>query len=631
MTGPTEPSISITLICRKETTLHTSIYASRTAEIEIMKSKPSPFFWNHQVGRLLLAALTSVFCSWISTAQAATAKPNIMIILADDLGWSDLGCYGGEIHTPNLDSLAADGLRFTQFYNATRCCPSRASLLTGLYPHQAGIGLMASGKAPKSNDTTKPLEKFPGYRGALNESCLTIAQVLKSAGYRTAAVGKWHVGAHELPAQRGFDDFYGFVSGYGVDSWEPRMMTRLPEGKSQRTYKPGEFFATDAITDHALDFLADIRKSGSPWFLYVAYQAPHFPIASRKDDMAGYPAIYSQGWDKIREQRLARQKKIGLLPDGTKLTPRSKIPNMAAAKRSGSITADGNNPAWDSLPADRRADLAQRMAVYAGMVTGMDRNIGRLLDDLRKSGQLENTLIFFLSDNGACAEWEPFGFDMSPTQDPASGAGINQNTIDLPNKLSKGKELLGVGQQGSLPAYGSGWANVCNTPWRLYKHYGHEGGIATPFIAHWPAAVGNGGFCREPSHLIDLMATCVDLAGADYPSVFDGNKILPMEGTSLRPLLSSSSNQPVLPTPRTLAWEHEGNRAIRDGKWKLVSIASGPWELYDMETDRVESKDLAASQPERVKSMSVKWDTWANRTQVLPRPGQPNAGVKGNR
>jgi arylsulfatase A-like enzyme len=285
--------------------------------------------------RLIVFAivLITTCCSWFSRSHAAPTKPNILIILADDLGWSDLGCYGGEIRTPHLDSLAAGGQRFTQFYNSTRCCPSRASLLTGLYPHQAGVGLMTSGKASKPKDPQQ--EKFPGYRGALNESCVTIAQVLKPAGYRTAAVGKWHVGDHETPIKRGFDDFYGFVTGYGVDSWEPRMMTRLPKGKTQRTYEPGEFFATDAITDHALDFIADMRKSGSPWMLYVAYQAPHFPLASRKDDMAGYAEIYAQGWDKIREQRLARQKKLGLLDKTITLTPRSKIPLVDSAKRRG--------------------------------------------------------------------------------------------------------------------------------------------------------------------------------------------------------------------------------------------------------------------------------------------------------
>ena len=577
----------------------------------------------------ILTLLTALLLLPLSALHAAANKPNILIILADDLGWSDLGCYGGEIRTPNLDSLAAGGLRFTQFYTSTRCCPSRASLLTGLYPHQAGIGLMTSDQAAKYPGAGDKGEAFPGYRGALNANCVTIAQVLKPTGYRTAAAGKWHVGNSEPPTKRGFDDFYGFVGGYGVDSWEPRMMKRLPEGRPQRSYQPGEFFATDAITDHALDFLADMRKAGAPWLLYVGYQAPHFPVQSKREDMTGYPEIYARGWDKIREQRLTKQKKIGLLPESTALTPRSKISHPVASRRLGSWTDDGNNPAWDSLPADRRADLAQRMAVFAGMVTGMDRNIGRLIADLRASGQLDNTLILFLSDNGACAEWEPFGFEMLPTPNPVPGTGINQGTQALPNKLYRGDELATMGQAGSFPSYGSGWANACNTPWRLYKHYGHEGGIGTPLIAHWPAAVGkekdNGRFVREPAHLIDLMATCVDITGAKYPAEWIGKKILPMEGVSLRPLLAPSAGNPASLSPRLLAWEHEGNRAIREGQWKLVSLATAPWELYDMEADRLEMNDLAASQPERVKDMSAKWEVWAKRTNVLPRPEAPPA------
>jgi arylsulfatase len=557
----------------------------------------------------------------LSAADGAAAKPNILIILDDDVGFSDLGCYGGEIRTPHLDSLAAGGLRFTQFYNGSRCCPSRASLLTGLYPHQAGIGLMTSDKGARFPGAGDQGEAFPGYRGALNERCVTIAQVLKTAGYRTAAVGKWHVGDSEPPVKRGFDDFYGFVSGYAVDSWEPHMMIRLPEGKPQRSYKPGEFFATDALTDQALDFLADMRKSGAPWLLYVAYQAAHFPVQSKREDMAGYPEIYAQGWDKIREQRLARQKQIGLLPGSTTLTPRSKIPHVVAATREGSMTADGKNPAWDSLPAERRLDLAQRMAVYAGMITGMDRNVGRLLADLRASGELDNTLLIFLSDNGACAEWEPFGFEMLPTPHPVPGAGLNQGTQALPNKLYRGDELAKMGGRDSLPSYGSGWANACNTPWRLYKHYGHEGGISTPFIVHWPAGVkAKGEFRQQQGHLIDLIATCVDVAGAKYPGELDGKKILAPEGVSLVPAFA---DQPI--ARDFLAWEHEGNRAIREGKWKLVSIAGAPWELYDMDADRVEMNDLSAAQTARVQAMSAKWETWAKRTNVLPKPAGSRA------
>jgi arylsulfatase len=257
------------------------------------------------------------------------------------------------------------------------------------------------------------------------------------------------------------------------------------------------------------------------------------------------------------------------------------------------------------------------MAVYAGMITGMDRNIGRLLADLRASGQLDNTLIFFMSDNGACAEWEPFGFEIAPTDNPQPGTGINQGTQGLPNKLYQGAELARMGQPGSRPSYGSGWANACNTPWRLYKHYDHEGGISTPLIAHWPAGIqAKGEFRTQVGHLIDLMATCVDVSGARYPAEFNGSKILPPEGLSLVPAFAGR------PLEREfLAWEHEGNRAIREGKWKLVSLAGAPWELYDMDADRVELQNLADREPERVKEMSAKWDAWAIRTHVLPRPG----------
>lgn len=575
---------------------------------------------------IIAAALVPLIVSHAAEGSTPSAKPNILILLADDVGFSDLGCYGGEIRTPHIDALAGKGLRFTQFYNCARCCPSRACLLTGLYPHQAGVGLMTSDQGAKFPGAGDQGEKFPGYRGALNTSCVTIGQVLKSAGYRTAAVGKWHVGDRVLPTARGFDDFYGFVSGYAVDSWDPRMMTRLPEGKPYRAYKPGEFFATDAITDHAIDFLTDMRKSGSPWLLYVAYQAAHFPVQSKREDMTGYAEIYARGWDSIRQQRLERQKKIGLLPESTSLPPRSLIPNLAASKRLGSITPDGNNPAWDTLPADRRADLAQRMAIYAGMVTGMDRNIGRLIDDLRAADQLENTLIFFLSDNGACAEWEPFGFEMVAPSNPQPGYGINQGTQALPGKLYKGDELARMGGPGSFFSYGSGWANACNTPWRLYKHYDHEGGIATPFILHWPAFTksaegGDGGrLVDRPSHLIDIMASCLDVSGASYPEALDGRGITPAEGVSLLPLIEGKTI-PAERAARLLFWEHEGNAAVRSGDWKLVRLGfDGPWELYDMASDRTELIDLAATHPEKVRDLAAKWEAWAERAHVTPYP-----------
>jgi arylsulfatase A-like enzyme len=560
--------------------------------------------------RTISACLAALLCASaplceIFAQPPSQPRPNILIVLADDLGWSDLGCYGGEIKTPNIDKLAAGGIRFTQFYTSTRCCPSRASLLTGLYPHQAGVGLMTGDQGR------------PGYRGSLQPHCATFAQVLKSAGYKTAMVGKWHVGDDISPVSRGFDDFYGWTRGYGVNSWEPRMMIRLPEGRSQRVYKPGQFFATDALTDHALDFLGEMRKGTSPWLLYAAYQAPHFPLHARPSDIKPYRETYHAGWDAVRADRLARQKQMGLVSANTELTPRSSIPHPTAPVRIGSMTSDGNNPAWDSLPAERRADLAQRMAVYAGMVTGMDRNIGRLIDDLREHRELDNTLIMFLSDNGACAEWEPFGFDLPIITDPQPGVGINQGTQAAPNLLRHGDDLQLLGSSQTSISYGSAWANAGCTPWRLYKHYCHEGGIASPLLVHWPAQIkAVNGIRHQPSHLIDIMPTLVEVSGATYPSRLNEIAVLPPEGKSLLPAFE---NQPL--DRDMLAFEHEGNAAIRVGDWKLVRQGpTVPWELYDLSTDRTELHDLASSHSDRVKDLAAKWQTWAERCHVVPTP-----------
>jgi Arylsulfatase A and related enzymes len=546
---------------------------------------------------------------WSLAAQKEEhPQPNIIVILADDLGYSDLSCYGGEINTPNLDGLAKNGLRFTQFYNSARCCPTRAALLTGLYPHQAGVGLMTGDAGAQ----------YPGYRGAIQPYAVTLAEVLKAAGYRTAMSGKWHVGDRVSPIERGFDDFYGFTRGYGVDSFEPRMMIRLPEGKPQRSYHPGAYFATDAITDHALDFLNDARKTKQPWFLYVAYQAPHFPVQSRADDAAPYAKTYDKGWDRLREDRLARMKKAGSIPKNTPLTARSAIPRPDVAKRLGSMTADGANPAWDSLDEERRADLARRMASFAGMVGGMDRNIGRLVADLKRNGELDNTLILFLSDNGACAEWEPYGFDLNKPENVTAGAGINMGTPNSPNILHRGVELSAMGGADSLFSYGCAWANLSNTPWRLYKHYSHEGGISSPLIAHWPAAIkARGQWRAQPGHVIDVMATLVDVAGVTYPKERLGAPILPMEGVSLRPAFA---NKP-LARKAPLFFEHDGSRAVRNGKWKLVSAHAGEWELYDIDADRTELNNLAANHPEKARELAARWDEWARRTYALPRPG----------
>jgi len=518
---------------------------------------------------------------------AAATKPNVLVILADDLGYSDLGCYGGEIQTPHLDGLAANGLRFTQFYNGTRCCPTRASLITGLYPHQAGVGNMTGD------------QKLPGYRGSLQPNTATLAEVLGSAGYRTYLCGKWHLasgpGQTPKPTERGFDDYFGLVGGFH-GFWDAKAYVRLPAGRPTRTYEAGKFHATDAFTDYALDFLADARKTPErPFFLYLTYTAPHFPLHAHAEDIARYKVTYKDGWDRLRADRHKRMIDLGLIAKDTPLSPRSPYETRRDFART------GDNPAWDSLDADRRADLARRMAVYAAMVDRMDRNVGRVIDDLKKNGQLDDTLILFLSDNGACAEWDPHGFDVN------SGPR---------NVLHAAADLDKMGQPGTYHSYGSGWANACNTPFRLYKHYCHEGGIRTPLIAHWPKGIADKGkFRTQPGHMIDVMATLVDVSGATYPTKRGDHAVAPMEGTSLLPAFA---DKPL--ARERLAWEHEGNAAIRVGDWKLVRRHNQPWELYDLASDPVELTDLAGKQAERVKDLAGQWETWAKRTQVLPAP-----------
>jgi arylsulfatase A-like enzyme len=513
---------------------------------------------------------------------AARPRPNILVILADDLGWSDIGCYGGEISTPNLDKLAKGGVRFTQFYNYARCCPARATIMTGLFPHQVGMGNMTS---------PKPRTDYPGYAGVLNDRNVTIPEVLKTAGYSTWMAGKWHLGAPG-PVKRGFDEYYGMV--HGFDSfWDPTKYTRLPADRKARTYPEGKFYATDAITDHAVDFLAGAREQAKPFFFYLAYNSPHFPLHAPKEVIDKYAPVYEKGWDQIREKRFERMRAMGLVNKGWKFTPRSEIPENRFNKQTG--WGGKVNPAWATLEPDRQKDLARRMAIFAAMVEIMDRNIGRVVESLRANQQLDNTLILFLSDNGACAEWDPWGFDKN------SGPQ---------NELHRGEALAGMGQPGTYHSYGSGWANACNTPWRLYKHYAHEGGISTPLIAHWPSGISRkNAIDHQPGHILDLMPTCVELAAASYPA-----SMPPMEGRSFVPALAGK------PVKRdALYWEHEGNRAIRLGKWKAVALQpAGQWELYDMDADRTEMNDLASQHPDRVKAMARQWEQWAKRTTAIP-------------
>ncbi|MEO8313659.1 MAG: arylsulfatase [Pseudomonadota bacterium] len=508
-------------------------------------------------------------------------RPNILLIVADDLGFSDLGCFGGEIDTPVLDSLASNGVRFTQFYSNARCCPSRASILSGQYAHKVGVGHMVSDLGQ------------PGYKGRLSENAATLAEVLQTANYRTFMSGKWHVGTND-PTRHGFEQFYGTLIS-AATYWNPAEYVRQPQGSRARTYDAGTFYGTDALTDHALDFLAEARTTPlQPWFLYLAYNAPHFPVHAWPEDIAKYRKRYDAGWDVLRQQRLEKMKRQKVVPGATKLSPRSEFTNFGE-------TQTAQNPAWDSLPQDRRADLAMRMAIYAAMIDRLDQNIGRVTADLRARGELDNTLVVFLSDNGACAEWDPFGFD---------GRSSGNNVLHL------GAELDGMGKAGTYHSVGSAWANTSNTPWRMYKHYSHEGGISTPAIAHWPAGFGRRNVIENtPAHLIDLMPTFVDAAGATYPRQLGTREILPMAGKSLLPAMRGKA----MPD-RILYFEHEGHRAVRDGRYKLTALRGESWKLYDMERDRTELEDLSAKQPKRVEAMSKQWDIWAEENQVTPLP-----------
>ena len=520
--------------------------------------------------------------------MAAARRPNVLLILADDLGYSDVGCFGGEIETPNLDRLAAGGVRFTQLYNNARCCPSRAALLTGQHPHKVGMGNMVGGQRQ---------DGLRGYAGRIDEGVTFLPRVMKEAGYTALMCGKWHLG-QPGPVARGFDEFFGMV--HGFDSfWDASKYTRLPAGRPMRRYE--KFYATDAITDHAIDFLGGARKAGRPWFLYLAYNAPHFPLHAPKELIDKYQPVYEQGWDKLREARFARMGKLGLTDRRWGLTPRSVVgPNRVSSVNG---WAEKENPAWETLPADRRKDLARRMATFAAMVEQMDRGIGRVVDDLRASGELENTLILFCSDNGACAEWDPYGFDVSsgPT-----------------NVLHTGARLEEMGQPGTYHSYGSAWANLGNTPWRLYKHYTHEGGISTPCIAHWPGGLrGKGTLNHEPWHFIDVLPTLAAVAGGKAPAECAGEN-----------LAGRLTGRRVRRGP--LFWEHEGSRAVREGKWKLTAVhPEGAWELYDIEADRTEMRNLAAAEPERVKRMAEMWARWAKENYAVPWIWKPAFGEGG--
>lgn len=523
------------------------------------------------------------FCA---LAVSAAEKPNIVLIMVDDMGFSDIGCYGGEIQTPNIDRLAAEGVRFSRFYNGSRCCPTRASLMTGLHPHLTGIGHMTN---PPNSSQHDDGEEYPNYRGFLNRNCVTLAEALKPAGYATLMAGKWHLGYNDQerwPLQRGFEKFYGCIAG-ATRFFYPEDLRGMTFGNEPDTELKSTtdeaFYTTDAFTDYAIRFIQE-EQSGQkrPFFLYLSYTAPHWPHQAFEDDIAKYRGKYKVGWDDIRDARYQRQIELGLIDPKWKLSPRAD-----------------NVPDWNSLEMAKQDEMDLRMAVYAAMIDRVDQNVGKLVQALKKSGQSENTLIIFLSDNGACAE----------------GPALGRGEIMDPEKRN----------QQHYNNYGGAWANVSSTPFRLYKHFTHEGGAATPFFMYWPARIQPlEKWYDQPAQLIDVMPTLLDVAGVDYPKTNAGNTLLPLRGISLRPAFDGTSFLRSAP----MFSEHENNAFMMEGDWKLVgkgvAAPKGPdakkWELYNLAEDRTELNDLSEKYPERLAQMSKAWKQWADQDKVYPKP-----------
>jgi len=477
-----------------------------------------------------------------------TSRPNIILIMADDLGYSDIGCYGGEIKTPNIDALAAGGLRFRQFYNCAKCNPTRASLLTGQYDQAVGVKDMQYGA--------------------------TFGEVLRAAGYRTLISGKWH--QQPLPTTRGFDRYYGLADGC-CNYWNPGTKARPGEGvPGQKTpaprrwviedkvimgYTPDDksFYTTDAFANYAIERLEEYRNESKPFLLYLPQTAPHYPLHAWPEDIAKYRGKYKIGWDELRRQRYKRQLEMGLIDSKFALSPR-----------------DESVPAWDSLSDAQKDQADLTMAVYAAMVDRMDQAVGRVLDKVKQIGKWDNTLILFLADNGGCSE----------TPD---------TTPDIP-----------PGPVEGYRAVGPRWANASNTPYRKYKATDYHGGNCTPFIAYWPGVIDPGTFTSQVGHIIDILPTFMDVAGTAYPERINGKKTKPIAGKSLLPVFRGQQRQPH----DALYWQYGKSKAVRVGDWKLVQNGKADWELYDLKKDRTELHNLASQHPERVTQMAAMWETW---------------------
>jgi arylsulfatase len=517
--------------------------------------------------------------------EMVTQLANVILILVDDMGFSDLGIMGSEIQTPNIDALARGGMLLSSMYNCARCCPTRAALLTGLYPHKAGIGHMGADLGT------------PAYQGFLRRDAATVAEIMRLAGYRTLMAGKWHVGSdlwatrvdrwrlgepkHPTPRQRGFDRYYGMVDGV-AHYFSPHF---IMGDDCAAKIDPGSFYFTEAITDKAIGMVEDAVVESKPFFLYLAHAAPHWPLHAHEEDIARYDGAYAKGWDAIRTARHEEMLGRGVLQHRWPISPR-----------------DLGAPPWGDV---REKDWeASRMAVYAAMIDRMDQSIGRVLKTLRQLRQLDDTLILFLSDNGGCAElMAEDGFAKF-----------------WPDRHSDGRRIAMGNRPGLRPggpltfmSYDLPWANVSNAPFRLFKHWVHEGGISTPLIVHWPRHITPGGVAHAPCHVVDLLPTILAATGVPYPSEVADSAIQSLDGENFLPLLQGAAWK----RERPIFWEHEGNAAVRFENWKLVRKFDGPWELYDMERDRTELHDLAGSNKPMSERLEREYNAWAESVGVL--------------
>lgn len=508
--------------------------------------------------RSLITLSLAPMCGVMAQSEKVSERPNVLLILADDLGWSDIGCYGSEIHTPHIDGLAKDGMRFTQYHNSSKSYPSRACLLTGLYAQQNGY--------------------FKHFGGPL-ENCITLGEYMKSAGYLTLWSGKHH--GSENPRTRGFDHYIGLKDG-ACNYFNPGLQRdgeEVPAQKSHRRkwciedkeyapYTPTDrnFYTTDHFTDNALKWLDQYKSDERPFFLFLSYNAPHDPLMAWPEDIAKYEGQYKAGYEKVRKARFEKQRKLGIIDKRYKLS-------------------EPIYEAWESLSPERQTEEAKKMEVYAAMIDRMDQNIGRVIDKLKEQGKYENTIIIFMSDNGASAE-----------------------VVNVPTSYGP------IGTVSNWKSLGENWANVANTPFRYYKNISYQGGICAPMIVTWPKGGVKAGTKSDfVGHMIDIMPTFMDIAGTDYPDKYKGRTILPCEGTSLLPAMLGKNVEREKP----VYWEWQYGRAVRDGKWKLVKQGlDSPWSLFDMEKDPTETIDLASKYPEIVKRMDQMFNDWKKRVSI---------------